>query len=91
MSEKFYVFHATPMNRARIHRGHCVHCREGKGQENQQKNGSGATGWNGPFPSAGQAELFAFENFEHYADFGFCAYCCPKERANYLKGGAPAQ
>src|SRR5437879_1101648 len=41
----FFVSHMTPHKRARIHKGSCVHCRDGQGQENQEKTGSGATGW----------------------------------------------
>lgn len=54
----FYVFHATPHRRARVHDGGCIHCREGKGQENQDKTGSGATGWSGPFATLSAAESF---------------------------------
>jgi hypothetical protein len=69
----FFVFHATPMSRARIHDGGCKHCRDGQGQENQDKNGSGATGWDGPFETLSAAELF-MSKFR-FKDTGRCKYC----------------
>jgi hypothetical protein len=70
----FYVFHSTPMKRVRVHAGPCKHCREGKGQENQDKNGSGATGWDGPFKSLEEAENFMGRHFR-FKDVGRCGYC----------------
>lgn len=69
----FYVFHATPMSRARIHLGSCKHCRDGLGQENQHKNGSGATGWDGPFSSFEEADL-KMSTFR-FKDTGTCQDC----------------
>lgn len=70
----FYVFHATPMKRARVHFHSCKHCRDGQGQENQDKNGSGATGWDGPFNSLKEAEDFMGHRFK-FDDVGRCKYC----------------
>lgn len=69
----YYVFHATPMKRARVHVGACKHCREGQGQANQDKNGSGATGWDGPFETLEAAEEF-MDKFK-FNDTGRCGYC----------------
>jgi len=71
--DKFYVFHATPMRRARVHVGDCLYCRDGRGMENQDKNGSGATGWDGPYSTLHEAEakMAAFR----FPDTGRCKYC----------------
>jgi len=54
----FYVSHMTPHKRARIHMGDCGHCRNGQGQENQAKTGSGATGWSPPLQTVAEAEAY---------------------------------
>lgn len=69
----FYVFHATPMKRARIHLGDCKHCRDGRGQENQHKNLSGATGWDGPYATLQEAT--AIMKAFRFKDSGHCKYC----------------
>ena len=51
----------------------CNHCREGQGQENQDKNGSGATGWDGPFETLNAAE--SFMGRFRFKDMGRCKYC----------------
>jgi hypothetical protein len=73
----YYVFHATPMKRARIHLGSCVHCRDGQGQENQQKTQSGATGWSPPFRTLAAAEKHMRREFSTFTDTGKCAVCKP--------------
>jgi hypothetical protein len=69
----FYVFHATPMRRARVHDGTCKFCRDGQGMENQHKNGSEATGWDGPFETLKEADgkMAGFR----FPDTGHCKYC----------------
>lgn len=69
----YYVYHAKPMRRARIHRGDCKHCRDGQGQENQHKTGSGATGWDGPFRTIQQAQA-SMRRFR-YTNARNCRYC----------------
>lgn len=73
----FYVSHMTPIKRARIHKGSCVHCREGQGQENQEKTGSGATGWSQGFETLSAAEAYMHEAFPRFTDKGKCAHCKP--------------
>jgi hypothetical protein len=67
----------TPHGRARVHEGSCVHCRDGQGQENQAKTGSGATGWDGPFSSVVEAAAFMEHAFPRFKDKGK-PYCIPK-------------
>jgi hypothetical protein len=70
---QFYVYHSTPMRRARVHFGDCAYCRNGQGMENQDKNGSGATGWDGPFATLEKANAkMASLKFENV---GRCKYC----------------
>lgn len=71
----FYVSHMTPHRRARIHEGSCVHCRDGQGQENQAKTGSGATGWSPPLPTLAAAEAYMAREFPRFTDTGKCSYC----------------
>jgi len=73
----FYVSHMTPIGRARIHKGSCVHCREGQGQENQEKNGSGATGWSQRFGTLAEAEAHMAAAFPRFKDLGKCLHCKP--------------
>jgi hypothetical protein len=73
----FYVSHMSPVKRARIHKGSCVHCRDGKGQENQIKNGSGATGWSDPFGTLDEAKAYMGAQFSTYTDTGLCQHCKP--------------
>lgn len=69
----FYVFHATPMSRARVHDGNCKYCRHGQGMENQHKTGSRATGWDGPYPTLVEADTkMASYRFN---DVSRCKYC----------------
>lgn len=63
-----------PMKRARVHRGECRHCRNGKGQEHQDK-GKGPTFWSNPF-----SDLTAAQSYMAglgYTNTGLCAYCKP--------------
>ena len=69
----FYVFYGKPRKRTRVHDAECKHCRHGQGQEKQDKNGSGATGWNGPFATLNQAKKNM--NAFGYPDSGLCQTC----------------
>jgi hypothetical protein len=71
----YYVSHMTPHKRARVHDGSCVHCRDGAGQANQQKSGSGAMGWSQPFETLEQAEAYMERQFTHFTDKGRCKHC----------------
>ncbi|MGO9686382.1 MAG: hypothetical protein ACLPTZ_28045 [Beijerinckiaceae bacterium] len=71
----YFVKVIPPSKRARIHVGSCKHCREGKGQEHQDK-GSGPTYWSDGFSTLAEAESF-MRNLLGYTDTGFCAYCKP--------------
>ena len=73
----FYVSHMSPHKRARIHKGSCPDCRHGQGQKGQHRTGSGATGWDGPFPTLTQAEQFLAKRFPHFNDVGKCRRCKP--------------
>jgi hypothetical protein len=73
----FYVSYMTPHGRARIHKGECIHCRDGLGQENQQKTGSGATGWSRPFDTLAEAEAYMAAQFPKFQDRGLCQHCRP--------------
>ncbi len=73
----FYVSYMTPVKRARIHKGSCPHCRDGKGQENQERNNSGHTGWSRPFVSLEEAETYMVEAFPGFSDIGKCGHCKP--------------
>jgi len=73
----YYVSHMTPHGRARIHKGSCVHCNEGRGQENQARTGSGATGWSPPFATLAEAEGYMQTQFPRFSDKGLCQHCKP--------------
>ena len=72
----FWVSWMKPHGRARIHDGACPNCNHGAGQRAQEKTGSGATGWEGPYATLDQARerLAAFEA-KGYAHTGFCRTC----------------
>ncbi len=70
---QFYVFHATSVHHARVHKGDCPYCRNGQGMESQDQNGSGATGWDGPFATLQEAET-KMATFK-LKDAGKCNYC----------------
>jgi hypothetical protein len=74
---QFFVSHMSPHKRARIHNASCPDCRNGQGQEGQHRTGSGATGWDGPFATLAEAELFMKERFSHFDDTGKCGRCKP--------------
>jgi len=73
----YYVFHASPMSRARIHKDLCVHCNYGKGQPNQNKTGSGNTGWSKAFPTVAAAQQYMNTKFPNFKDTGKCGTCKP--------------
>ena len=73
----YYVSHMTPHKRARIHKGSCVHCREGQGQENQKKSDSGSTGWSPPLKTLAEAEAYMERTFPKFTDKGTCQHCKP--------------
>jgi hypothetical protein len=73
----FYVSHMTPHGRARIHKGSCVHCRDGQGQENQEKTDSGATGWSQGFETLSEARAYMEREFPRFKDKGLCSHCKP--------------
>ena len=70
----YYVKVIPPSKRARIHEGSCKHCRNGEGQENQDK-GNGPTYWSRPFVTVDDAK--AFMKDLNYSNTGLCAYCKP--------------
>lgn len=70
----YFVKVIPPSSRARVHDGSCTHCRDGQGQENQDK-GTGPTYWEGPFDTLAGAR--AFMAGLRYSDTGLCAYCNP--------------
>jgi len=77
---QFYVSHMNPIKRSRIHEGECPDCRNGQGQKGQDKKpGSKATGWDGPFDTLADAELFVTNEYSHFTDTGNCGRCKPGE------------
>lgn len=71
----FWVFHAKPHGRARIHKNNCPDCRDGQGQAGQHKTGGGATEWLGPFSSKSIASLKM--SGLNAKDLGDCGRCKP--------------
>jgi hypothetical protein len=82
----YYVSHMPPISRARIHKGDCPHCREGQGQENQERTNSGVTGWSGPFASLAAAETFMESEFPRFTDKDKCGHCKPMKTDDVLAG-----
>lgn len=72
----YYVKSIPPSRRARIHLGSCKHCRNGQGQENQDK-GTGPTKWHGPFATYAEAKSAMSNLGPRYTDVGNCQYCKP--------------
>jgi hypothetical protein len=72
----FFVKVIPPSKRARVHSGECDHCRDGQGQENQDKGG-GPTRWHPAFPEPGISLAEADEYMErlNFRDTGRCRYC----------------
>lgn len=71
----FYVSFMKPIKRARIHKGECSNCNNGKGQLGQDKTGSGATGWSEALPLDGAIALAARYVQQGYKDVAFCGTC----------------
>jgi hypothetical protein len=79
----YFVKVIPPSGRARIHKGSCKFCRDGRGMENQDK-GTGPTYWYPAYPATG-FQTFA-EATRHmgtlgprYEDTGLCSYCMKEE------------
>lgn len=75
----FFVKVIPPHGRARIHAGHCDHCRDGRGQASQDK-GTGPTYWEPAYPSPGFSTVDAAQSFmsalgPRYKNTGMCPYC----------------
>jgi len=73
----YYVSHMTPIKRARVHRGSCVHCRDGLGQVGQHRNDSGNTGWSAQFATYSEADAYMRKDFAAFTDVGTCGHCKP--------------
>lgn len=74
----FYVSHMSPIKRARVHKGSCVHCRDGQGQINQDRGGkTKPTGWSPPFKNVEAAKAYMDAQFPRYTDKGLCKHCKP--------------
>ena len=69
----FYVKVIPPSKRARIHEGACKHCRNGKGQDKQDK-GTGPTYWS-PALTLGGAEAYMANLPPRYDNTGYCDDC----------------
>lgn len=74
--QSFYLKVIPPSGRARIHKSGCRHCRDGQGQENQDK-GTGPTRWEGPFQTFQQAQAGMNALGPRYRDVGPCQDCKP--------------
>lgn len=72
----YFVKIIPPSKRARIHDGDCPHCRNGQGQENQDR-GVGPTIWVPAHPKGGLtlSEVEAIMGNLNYEDVGRCYYC----------------
>lgn len=73
----YYVKVIPPGKRARVHIGECRHCRNGQGQEGQDKGGSRPTYWSGPYADLASANAFMAGLGPGYDDTGHCRYCKP--------------
>lgn len=71
----FYVSRIEPMKRARIHRGSCRDCNDGRGQEGQHKTGSGNTGWSTAMTFAEAENVIAHYRMRGWTDIGNCGHC----------------
>jgi len=85
----YFVKVIPPSKRARIHERSCRHCREGRGQENQDK-GSGPTYWSQGFATLPEAQSF-MTKLRNYADTGLCAYCKPERPSDASRAKIRAQ
>ncbi len=77
----YYVKVIPPSKRARIHFGHCRHCRDGKGQVNQDR-GTGPTYWSKPFSTFRAAKAFMDGLGFRGGDTGACRDCKPNEESD---------
>lgn len=72
----FYVSYMKPIGRARIHKGSCSHCNDGKGQKGQDKEHSGITGWDGPMTlEEAKEKLEYWRKTRNFKDLAFCGTC----------------
>ena len=69
----YYVFHATPHDRARIHKGSCARCRDGRGPKNQEESDPGA--WSAPMETLAEAVAYIELEFPSISDTIKCPYC----------------
>ena len=69
----YYVFHATPHDRARIHKGSCARCRNGRGPENQEESDPEA--WSPPMGTLAEAVAYIELEFPCIDDAIKCPYC----------------
>ena len=77
----FFVKVIPPMKRARVHKGECRHCREGRGQAGQERGGSRPTYWRPEYPAPGYPILAEAQSFMAGLDFtdtGLCKDCNPE-------------
>lgn len=77
---EFYVSHMNPIKRARIHQSDCSNCNGGQGQLGQDKTGSGATGWDGPFTLEDARAFAASYVAKGFKDVAFCGTCLRSHR-----------
>ena len=75
----FFVKVIPPSGRVRIHSGDCDHCRDGRGQQKQDK-GNGPTYWQPAFPYSGygavaEAQALMDSLGPRYVDTGRCPCC----------------
>jgi len=70
---EWWVYEDYPVNRARVHRGECPFCKQGKGIHRNKEEGVYMK-WHGAFPTRDEAWTFAQQLKRR--DTGFCAFCC---------------
>lgn len=73
----YFVGHVAPLKRARVHKGTCVQCQDGQGQEPLPKDAKGKTSWSKPFASATEARAYMTKTFAGYKSLGLCPVCQP--------------
>jgi len=72
----YHVKVIPPHGRARVHKGPCKFCRDGRGMENQDK-GTGPTYWHPAYPAPGfatisEATIYMNALGPRYTDTGLC-------------------